>query len=78
MGWWITLGVVTLLAVLPLGVRVCYDADGALVKIVLGPVMIPVFPRPKKEKKARKKEEKSRIPKRQRKKGIFPSRRNLR
>ena len=51
MGWWITLGIVTLLAILPLGVRVLYDADGAVVKIVLGPVKITVFPRPVKEKK---------------------------
>ena len=51
MGWWITLGVLTLLAILPLGVRVCYDEDGPLVKVVLGPVKLTVFPRPKKEKK---------------------------
>ncbi len=51
MGWWITLGIVTLLAILPLGVRVLYDADGAVVKIVLGPVKFTVFPRPEKEKK---------------------------
>ena len=51
MGWWITLGIVTLLAILPLGVRVLYDADGAVVKIVLGPVKITVFPRTEKEKK---------------------------
>ena len=51
MGWWITLGIVTLLAILPLGVRVLYDVDGAVVKIVLGPVKITVFPRPAKEKK---------------------------
>ena len=72
MGWWITLGVVTLLAVLPLGVRVCYDADGPLVKIVLGPVKIPVFPRPKKEKKARKKEEKKQDPKPAAEEGNLP------
>ena len=54
MGWWITLGILTLLAVLPLGVRVCYDADGPLVKIVLGPVKLTVFPRPKKEKKPKR------------------------
>jgi len=54
MGWWITLGIVALLAILPLGVRVCYDADGPLVKLVLGPVKLTVFPRPKKEKKPKK------------------------
>ena len=54
MGWWITLGVVTLLAILPLGVRVCYDSAGPLVKVVLGPVKIKVYPRPKKTEKPKK------------------------
>ena len=54
MGWWITLGILTLLAILPLGVRVCYDEDGPLVKVVLGPVKLTVFPRPKKQKKQKK------------------------
>lgn len=51
MGWWITLGALTLLALLPVGVRVRYDAGGPLVKLILGPVKLPLFPRPKKEKK---------------------------
>ena len=54
MGWWITLGILTLLAILPLGVRVIYNADGPLVKLVLGPVKLTVFPRPKKETKPKK------------------------
>ena len=54
MGWWITLGIAILLAVLPLGVLVCYDAEGPLVKMVLGPVKVTVFPRAKKEKKSKK------------------------
>ena len=57
MGLWITLGILTVLAILPLGVRVHYDADGPLVKIVLGPLKLTVFPRPKKEPKATKKPE---------------------
>lgn len=56
MGWWITLGIFTLLAILPLGVRIQYDADGPLVKIVLGPVKLTVFPRLKKEPKKEKKQ----------------------
>jgi len=63
MGWWITLGVVTLLAVLPLGIWISYDASGPLVKAVLGPVRITVFPRPRKEKKPR--QEKTEQPPRQ-------------
>lgn len=58
MFWWITLGIVTCLAILPLGVRVLYDAGGAVVKIVLGPVKFTVFPRPQKEKKPKKEKEK--------------------
>lgn len=46
MGWWITLGIAALLAVLPLGIRVCYDAGGPVAKLVLGPVKILLFPRP--------------------------------
>ena len=51
MGWWITLGILTLLALVPVGVRVCYDAEGPLVKLVLGPVKLTLFPRPKKDQK---------------------------
>ena len=56
MGGWITLGVLTLLAILPLGVRIRYDAQGPLVKLIVGPVKLTVYPRPKKEKKSPKKE----------------------
>lgn len=56
MGGWITLGVLALLAILPLGVRIRYDAQGPLVKIIVGPVKLTVYPRPKKEKKSPKKE----------------------
>lgn len=51
MGWLITLGVLLLLAVLPLGVRITYDSGGFLAKIIAGPLKITVFPLPKKEKK---------------------------
>ena len=54
MGWLITLGILTLLAILPLGVSVKYDEDGAVVKLIAGPVKITLFPRPKKDKKATK------------------------
>lgn len=51
MGWLIALGIITLLAVLPLGVSVKYDAGGAVVKLIAGPLKITLFPRAKKEKK---------------------------
>lgn len=47
MGWWITLGILFLLAILPLGVAVRYDSDGARVKIVCGLIRITVVPLPK-------------------------------
>jgi len=58
MGWLITFGILFLLAVLPLGVRVNYDSDGPLVKVILGPIRLTVFPLPKKEKKKQKPDKK--------------------
>ena len=55
MGWIIALGVVILLAILPLGVRIRYNSDGMLVKVIAGPLKITVFPLPKKQKKEKKK-----------------------
>ena len=57
MGWMIALGIVLLLAVLPVGVRLRYDSEGILVKIIAGPVKITLLPRPEKEKKEKKKKE---------------------
>ena len=54
MGWLIALGVVILLAVLPLGVSVKYNAEGALVRVILGPVKFTLFPRSRKSKKETK------------------------
>lgn len=57
MGWWITLGVLILLAWLPLGASVKYNADGPLVKVIIGLIRFTVFPLPKKEKKPNPKAE---------------------
>ena len=57
MGWLITLGILVLLAVLPLGIHVRYDEDGALGKLIAGPIRILLFPRPKKEKKEKPQKE---------------------
>lgn len=54
MGWLIALGILTGLAILPLGVSVKYDSEGPLVKVILGPIRLLVFPRPKKVKKEKK------------------------
>ena len=56
MGIWITLGVLTLLAILPLGIRVLYDAKGPVVQVVLGLIKLTVYPRQKKDGKTLKKE----------------------
>ena len=63
MGRLITLAVLILLAVLPLGVSVLYDSEGPLVRVIAGPLKIKVFPLPKKEKKEKKKKEKKADPK---------------
>ena len=58
MGWWITLGVLILLAVLPLGASVLYDEEGPRVWVLAGPVKLRVFPRKKKPRKPKQKKEK--------------------
>lgn len=50
MGWWIALGILVLLAMLPLGASVKYDDAGPLVRLLAGPIRITVFPLKKKEK----------------------------
>ena len=54
MGWLIAFGILFLLAILPLGASVKYNADGPLVKIIAGPIRFTVFPLKKKEKKPKK------------------------
>ncbi len=49
--WWILLGILVLLFLLPLGVRVLYDSGGARVLVLVGPFSITVFPTKRKEKK---------------------------
>lgn len=55
----IILGVLVLLALIPLGAHVRYDSEGPWVALVVGPIKIRLFPKkPKKPKKAKKKKEK--------------------
>ncbi len=49
MGWLIALGILVLLAVLPLGAVVRYNADGVNVKVIAGPARIQVVPGKKKD-----------------------------
>jgi len=48
MGALITLGILVALAVLPLGISLRYNEAGPLVRVIVGPVKITVFPVPKK------------------------------
>ena len=60
MGWLIALGIVVLLAMLPLGVSVRYDADGPYVGLILGLFRLRIIPGKKKadkKEKPKKKEE---------------------
>lgn len=69
MGWLIALGILLLLAALPLGVSVRYDSGGAVARIILGPVRITLFPRKKKKqkKKAKKQEQQQKSPPKEKK-----------
>lgn len=64
MGWIIALGILVVLAILPLGAAVRYNADGLSLKVIAGPIRIPILPAKKKEPEAKKKSE----PKKQTKK----------
>jgi hypothetical protein len=60
MGWLITLGILVLLAILPLGAAVNYHSEGFFLDVIAGPVRIPILPKKKKDpnKKEKKKEKK--------------------
>ena len=63
MGWLIALGILILIGFIPVGVRVKYNSDGPLVRLIVGPVKYTLVPgkkkekKPKKENKAKKKDE---------------------
>lgn len=67
MGWLVAIGSLLLLGALPLGVRVRYDGDGALVKLLAGPVRLMLYPKnfaPQK-KKTKEKTKSAPVPKRE-------------
>ncbi len=49
MGWIITLAILVLLAILPLGAVVRYNSEGISLKVIAGPIRIPVLPGKKKD-----------------------------
>ena len=57
MGWLIALGILTLIAITPIGVSAFYDEDGPRVRVIAGFLHIPVFPIKKKEKKKKPQKE---------------------
>ena len=58
MGWLIALGVLTLIAIMPIGVSALYDEDGPRASIIAGPLRLLVYPAKKKDKKEITKQEK--------------------
>ena len=58
MGWLIVLGILVLLAILPVGVHAVYNSDGILLRIIAGPARITVLPAKKKDKKPKEKKSK--------------------
>lgn len=62
MGWLIALGVVIVLAILPLGASVKYNEEGPQVWIIAGPARIKVFPLKKKPSEDKIKKEKKKKP----------------
>lgn len=51
MGWLVALGVLVILAALPLGVSVRYDEDGIMANALAGQIKIRLYPRRKRSKK---------------------------
>lgn len=64
MGWLITLGVLILIAIVPIGVSALYNAEGPFAYAVIGPIRICMYPIKKKDKTVKKekpKEKKKRV-----------------
>ena len=61
MGWLIALGIVTLIAVLPVGIRLIYHEDGLFLSLLVGVLKIKLYPveTNKKEKKENLKQKKT-------------------
>lgn len=57
MGWLVALGIIVILAVMPLGVSAIYEDSGPLVRLLAGPVRLTLYPAKKKEKKEKPKKE---------------------
>ncbi len=58
MGWLIALGILVVLALLPIGVSIKYNEEGFFLRCLVGWIPIRLIGGPKKEKKPKKKKEK--------------------
>ncbi len=68
-GWLIALGILVLIAILPVGASVIYDEDGLILSLIFGLIKIRLFP---KKSKKDKKEKKPPKPKKDKKAGKSP------
>lgn len=59
MGWLITLAILLLIAITPVGVKLRYNSEGVLLAVILGPFRIGILPAKKKEKKPKKEKKKA-------------------
>ena len=50
MGWLIALGILLLLAILPLGATLRYNSEGLMLKLIAGPLRIGILPKKEKPK----------------------------
>lgn len=58
MGWLIALGVLILIAMIPIGISAFYDAEGPRAIVYVGPVRVSAFPAKRKEKQKKEKKPK--------------------
>lgn len=56
MGWYIALGILVLLAIMPVGVSLIYQEDGLILSLLLGAVKIKLYPKTGAKKPKGKKE----------------------
>lgn len=54
MGWLVALGILLLVLLMPVGIQAVYNRAGAMVRLLVGPVKITLFPRKKKKETAPK------------------------
>lgn len=54
MGWLIALAILVLIACIPLGVSVIYNKSGAILRLLIGPFSILLYPQKKKKEKTKK------------------------